>query len=493
MMLHHGLLQDQPPPSIEVLISWLRERGVQLSDGVAITPMHDGTGWRLVATRDLAPVESIVKIPKTALLSTRTSSLPPLPSTTESVATTSHTILGLALALLHELRLGPDSMFWGYTQSLPRATVPVPPLWPLHAGPSAAAASAWLQGTEAERDLRRRQLEGIGLDSMRQFYAATAAHLPPTSLHPEPSSFEAFAHAYSLVSTRAFLIDLYHLVALCPFADILNHSAANHTSLAVDDFVCHRCGSLPVCEHGGSNPERLAHLGERERARLSDPDTVDMYVEMPAAAGEEVMNTYGDNLTESRLLVEWGFVPSEDDAADALAAEAATWEVEELLSPEVPGVTEVEVVAAAEAATRNLSQSDDALLCAPSRGVYHLNQAGQVSLRLFAALYARHAPLRFLPGDVSCLEEAWEQVQDGAEHVPLPTHVAAVAEYLCGLVRARLRGMHRPEMEVGEMFDLRDTLEGLEYMALTVAINERALLRSVVGRWEALLAAGIQA
>ncbi|GMK58692.1 hypothetical protein CspeluHIS016_0601340 [Cutaneotrichosporon spelunceum] len=485
-MIDHGLLQSQPPPSVDLLAAWLQEHGVDVSDGVKIAPMDDGIGWRLVAARDLEPVEPIVKIPKSAILSTRTSSLTSLPTSIDSVGTTSHTILSLALALLHELRLGPDSSFWGYIQFLPRTTVSVPTLWPLD--PNASAASAWLKGTEASRDIRRRQLEGIGLDSMRQWYAATAAHLPPTRLHPEPSPFEAFAHAYSLVSTRAFLVDLYHLVALCPFADILNHSGASHTSLASDDFVCHRCGSLPICEHDGPGVDRLSHLGDRERARLTESDTVDMYIEVPVAAGDEVMNTYGEHLSEARLLVEWGFIPSEEDTGNVLVDEAASWEVEQLLQ----GAKEVDLADAAERAAAHCEEGEDTLLHVPSRGTYHINQAGQVSIRLFASLYVRHAPLRFLPGDVRSLEDAWEMVQDGAESVPVPQHLVAVASDLRDLVQARLKGMHRPEMEVGEMYDARDALPEdarLERMAMTLAINERALLQSVIGRWETLLAA----
>lgn len=57
-MLDHGLFQGQPAPSTEVLRSWLDEHGVTVSDGVTIAPMKDGTGWRVVATRDLDPIET---------------------------------------------------------------------------------------------------------------------------------------------------------------------------------------------------------------------------------------------------------------------------------------------------------------------------------------------------------------------------------------------------------------------------------------------------
>lgn len=107
----------------------------------------------------------VCKIPKTAILSCRTASLPAISE--PSSATTSHTILGLALALLHELRLGSDSRFWGYLQSLPREIVPVPALWPLAPLDSdARRAIPWLQGTEAARDLQKREKEGVGLVSL---------------------------------------------------------------------------------------------------------------------------------------------------------------------------------------------------------------------------------------------------------------------------------------------------------------------------------------
>lgn len=310
---------------------------------------------------------------------------------------------------------------------------------------------------------------------MRQFYAATKAHLPPTRDHPEPSPFEAFAHAYSLVSTRAFVIDLYHLIALCPFADILNHSGAGaHTSLASDDFVCHRCGSLQACEHDGEEVGRLAHLGERERERLKQPDTVDMYVEWPVRKGKEVMNAYGEGLSDARLLVEWGFVPSGDDddsdgesngdsdrqslepRIESLAGEACTWEPEELLPS---SVREVDAVEAADAAATRLftdTEDFDSLLCRPSRGVYHINHAGQASLRLFAALYARHAPVKYLLGDACVLAEAATAIQDGAEVYPLPEHLKAVARDMRDLMQARMDGMHHAELDIGQLHDLRD-------------------------------------
>jgi hypothetical protein len=51
--IKHHLLQDVAAPSIEVLNDWLDEHGVTRCDGVDVGAMADGSGWRVVASRDL--------------------------------------------------------------------------------------------------------------------------------------------------------------------------------------------------------------------------------------------------------------------------------------------------------------------------------------------------------------------------------------------------------------------------------------------------------
>ena len=110
---------------------------------------------------------AVCQIPKTALLSARTTSLPQLIPLKDSTVT-SHAIFYLALVVLHELRLGPESRFWGYTQMLPRETVLLPVLWRVKelAGDDGTFAWLWLKGTEAERDLNRKDLERLSLVSL---------------------------------------------------------------------------------------------------------------------------------------------------------------------------------------------------------------------------------------------------------------------------------------------------------------------------------------
>lgn len=107
---------------------------------------------------------AVCQVPKTALLSAQTSSLPMTVDTVHT-STPSHSILFLALAVLHELRLGYASAFYGYLQSLPRRTIRLPVFWTVEelAGEDGLLALEWLRGTEAERELLRKHSEGLSL------------------------------------------------------------------------------------------------------------------------------------------------------------------------------------------------------------------------------------------------------------------------------------------------------------------------------------------
>ncbi|OCF36650.1 hypothetical protein I316_01903 [Kwoniella heveanensis BCC8398] len=333
----HGLLEGHPPPSREVLTVWLDQRHIKRDERLEIASMEDGSGWRMVAKDDMDLGELICAIPKTSLLSHKTSSLPPLPDlppeVLDSRSLNCYTILHLSLCLLHEFRLGTDSPFYGYLQALPREVIGLPLFWNMEeiGGQDGKLGRRWLKGTEVERELERRSQQSLSFGDLKAFYAATSPHLPPTPAHPAPSPFLAYLHCFALISSRAFMTDIYHLIALCPFADILNHSSSStsHTSMMADDFVCHICGSLAPCQHDITDangvPYRLAHLGEREIERIGrEEDSVDMRVERPVVKGEEVWNCYGEGLGDAKLLVEWGFISGD------FAGEGLTWNMEDL-------------------------------------------------------------------------------------------------------------------------------------------------------------------
>ena len=105
------------------------------------------------------------QVPKDSLLSVRTSSLPRLLPEDNLGINSSHTILYLSLCLLHELRLGTASPFYGYLQSLPRETIILPVFWTIEdlAGEDGRLAREMIVGTEAERDIFRKDQEGLSI------------------------------------------------------------------------------------------------------------------------------------------------------------------------------------------------------------------------------------------------------------------------------------------------------------------------------------------
>lgn len=175
-------------------------------------------------------------------------------------------------------------------------------------------------------------------DAMRAFFEHSMAALLPTNpAYSTSPPFSSFLHAFSLVSTRAFVIDMYHTIALVPFADILNHSTRPHTALQSDQFVCHVCGALGTCEHDVMNADGIARRLEdlpdeyREelerawRARSARGDTVDMLVENDdVQPGQQVFNSYGEDISNARLLVEWGFILGDEAEKNMVSLDPPT-------------------------------------------------------------------------------------------------------------------------------------------------------------------------
>lgn len=120
-----------------------------------------------------------------------------------------------------------------------------------------------------------------------------------------------FLHSYFLVSSRAFIVDTYHHLALVPIADLFNHldPASNNIQFEADALVCESCGALPS--------RRCSHLIEKQKEDSSRNlksgdegtlmDTLDMRSTAFIDGGEECFNSYG-NLSNVQLLLQYGFV-----------------------------------------------------------------------------------------------------------------------------------------------------------------------------------------
>lgn len=171
--LHH-----HPPPSLPDFYSWLNTQGVIRHDDIGIQLANDGSGWGVHAAKAISSgtvreslalqqrlaiglIGSVCAVPRDIILSAKTASL----ECDGEVDDYAGLVLQLSACLLHELRLGGDSRWYPWLQVLPRETVRVPTLWE-HGelgGEDGRRGLDWLEGTEAARELAKKDADGLSL------------------------------------------------------------------------------------------------------------------------------------------------------------------------------------------------------------------------------------------------------------------------------------------------------------------------------------------
>ncbi|BGP28433.1 hypothetical protein JCM10296v2_000165 [Rhodotorula toruloides] len=277
---------------MQPLRAWLTQNAALCDNRLALERDSHGHA-RVVALADIPTTTTVGRIPKSLVLSHRTSSLL-LEDSARSTLDSLPPALRLAVHVAHELRLGPHSRWHVYFASCPTEEVPVALLW------DHSEASSWLAGTQVEREVRR---IGMSRSRLHDFFTSTALPLLLRHTSSTAPSFAAFARAYSLVSSRAFQVDAYHSLALVPLADIFDHSDPPHVHFASETWVCPECGKLEHCEH-----DEEGGVGSQAEATVAvEDDTCDMVVERAIEAGEEMFNTYGE-LSNAKLLASYGFL-----------------------------------------------------------------------------------------------------------------------------------------------------------------------------------------
>lgn len=300
----------------------------------------------------------VVLVPKSSLLSIRTTSLNPhIPTNLIfSREATSGTLL--TLILLHEMMLGKMGPWWGYLQSLPCNNghwgIPLP-----MSLKKDSKEWKFVSQSEAGRMIKRAEadpmgrIEGFGMSlvSLHQIYfrvllsADTFTSFQPRLHHffktkglpilkkahvhllsvqskdREKALFQDFVRAHSIISSRTFIVDMYHGMCLVPIADMFNHSEHANVHFEADDEVCDDCGSLGACPHNDDplpseaygRPSSIlpAETGPNSKdwippIQLVGVDMVEMVAQRELDCEEEAYNTYG-NFSNATLLTTYGF------------------------------------------------------------------------------------------------------------------------------------------------------------------------------------------
>ncbi|KAK4055071.1 hypothetical protein OIV83_000351 [Microbotryomycetes sp. JL201] len=300
------------------LARWLQENNVRWHNAIDFVPEVGGScaGVGIVARAGFAPdmvrkspsCGRFVSIPKTAVLSVRSSALSG--TALDSLPSTSPALL-LSTCLVYEMQLGPASRWHAYVESLGQEAPPIAALWPRH-----GEARAWAAGTQLERELQR---AGVDAETIATFFEQHAEPLLVRASEKLSISatfaLQDFLRAYSFVSSRAFVVDSWHGLSLVPLADIFNHSDTPHVNLESDIWVCPLCGSLAECAHDDEVID-----GVRIMDRPLQDDCL-MVTTRTIRTGEEIFNTYGA-LSNAELLAHYGFL-LDGNACDVVSIEPA--------------------------------------------------------------------------------------------------------------------------------------------------------------------------
>lgn len=281
--------------------NWLNHsnQNVEIHPSLDIRSHAPDSGYGVFATSTIAKDEIVAKIPKACILSISTCAISNFLDEAGLEG-----MLGVCFAYLYERSLGAQSPWYQYISICP-TTVPISKLW-------TKDEQRMIRGTEVA------MVGGTSLSDFKELYKSEVK--PFLRKHSaelgtfQKLSFEEFCEGMSIVGSRAFEVDAFHDLAMCPFADMLDHDINEHVHFQTTYDVCPECGAHEGCEHDPTDPEADSSMADGHDASESDglsdssdrPDTCEFIVCRTINSGDQVMNTYGD-CGNDVLLARYGF------------------------------------------------------------------------------------------------------------------------------------------------------------------------------------------
>lgn len=266
----------------------------------------------------------VCKIPKPSILSCQTGSISNLLEDNEIGGG-----VGLALTIMFELQMKEKSPWFDYLESLPEFE-PLPLFWN-------EKQLETLKGTRVLTTLIK-----LMEDLKEDYESIVVPFIQENSEIVDEAYFnyDTYTKVTSWISSRAFDVDNFHGRSMVPLADLFNHHiTAENVHIECDDDVCPYCGSNGTCAHYDqledlddeeplptdeifrdyeipllldldepekSSSDKLKEKEDKDEEEMNDY-MMEMRVVKAAKKGEEVFNTYGENLSNDYLLTRYGY------------------------------------------------------------------------------------------------------------------------------------------------------------------------------------------
>ncbi|KAF9177918.1 hypothetical protein BGZ51_008281 [Haplosporangium sp. Z 767] len=222
---------------LSAFLAWAEENDI-LWDKSVIEIKEGKYGLGVYAKKKLEAGYEVVQVPKSIVLSVETTAIANILADEEI-----NGYVGLIIGCMYELSCGAQSPWSPYLQLLIKRGPP-----PMATGLSKKSREL-MKYCEAYNDIES------DINDMQDDYDSVL--VPFIEKYPEVFTKEIRAQYFSLeafktmtthVMTRAMDVDNFHVSALVPFADFVNHSPMPNADYLTHEDVCEVCGEL-ACEH----------------------------------------------------------------------------------------------------------------------------------------------------------------------------------------------------------------------------------------------------
>lgn len=290
------------------LIEWIQDNKGYFSDSLELRTSPLG-GIGVFATEDIPEDTVLYRLPKEEILSPRTCGISNLLAEYDYLG-----MEGLVMAYLFEKSLGnqsPWGVFFGSMDSTRRPDVST--LW-------SDEDKMLLKNTDVDT------IGGLDEGEISALYQEALEFVSHCDDMIPPFSYQEYADALIIVSSRAFLVDEFHGLSLVPGACLFNHSDKEDVHFESDFDVCGLCGGLfcdcreskameleqehvsnPNNDQESENESETGSENENSSVQSGADNVCEIRSVRYIQAGNEIMNTYGDE-PNSVLLSRYGFV-----------------------------------------------------------------------------------------------------------------------------------------------------------------------------------------
>ncbi|KAG0284684.1 hypothetical protein BGZ97_008089 [Linnemannia gamsii] len=315
--------------TLNAFLTWAEENNIHWDkDAIEIREGKHGLG--IYAKKNLDAGYEAIQVPKSIVLSVESTGIANLLEEEDIEG-----YAGLTLACMYEYSQGEESVWSAYLALLAESRPQMP-------SDLSQDARELLKKSEVYGDIE------TDLKDMQEDYDTVV--VPFLEKHPEVFSaeikakffsFEDFKTMTSHVSSRAMDVDNFHISALVPFADIVNHNSEPNSDYLTHEEVCEVCGAIS-CEHmdeveddeDDEAPELAADEDKKKRAAAKKAeatddededddeddedweddinDTCDIILDDDVKKGEEITRHYGP-FPNKIFLSKYGFAEVDNE------------------------------------------------------------------------------------------------------------------------------------------------------------------------------------